>query len=326
METKKNITVNTPYDDVFRTLLNDCSSLIIPVVNEIFDEHFTGDEEVIFALNEHFLNQEDGKEAKLITDSSFKIRGKEEKSFLCECQSTSDSSMLVRIFEYATQIALDQGEIVKNRLKVDIPRSAVLFLRSTAATPDKMEIEMNTPGGTVCFDVPVMKVQKYKIEEIFDKKLLFLIPFYIFSHERHFEKYNQDVHKLEQLKGEYIEIVKRLDALAEEGHISVYTKKTILEMSGKVLENIARNYEKVREGVKSVMGGKVLEYEAKTILRQGMERGIQQGMERGIQVGETKKAKAAAKNLRALRLDDEMIAQALDVEVDLVKKWFAEED
>ncbi len=34
---------NTPYDDVFRTLLNDCSSLIIPVINEVFDECFSGD-------------------------------------------------------------------------------------------------------------------------------------------------------------------------------------------------------------------------------------------------------------------------------------------
>ena len=34
------MTVNTPYDDVFRTLLNDCSSLIIPVVNEIFHESY----------------------------------------------------------------------------------------------------------------------------------------------------------------------------------------------------------------------------------------------------------------------------------------------
>ena len=31
---------NTPYDDVFRTLLNDCSSLIIPVINEIFWENY----------------------------------------------------------------------------------------------------------------------------------------------------------------------------------------------------------------------------------------------------------------------------------------------
>lgn len=27
---------NTPYDDVFRTLLTDCTELMIPVVNEIF--------------------------------------------------------------------------------------------------------------------------------------------------------------------------------------------------------------------------------------------------------------------------------------------------
>ncbi len=30
--------INTPYDDVFRTLLNDCPKLIIPVLNGIFQE------------------------------------------------------------------------------------------------------------------------------------------------------------------------------------------------------------------------------------------------------------------------------------------------
>ena len=35
---------STPYDDVFRTLLTDCSSLIIPVVNELFHEGYNGDE------------------------------------------------------------------------------------------------------------------------------------------------------------------------------------------------------------------------------------------------------------------------------------------
>lgn len=33
---------STPYDDVFRTLLNDCSSLMIPVINEVFGEHYSG--------------------------------------------------------------------------------------------------------------------------------------------------------------------------------------------------------------------------------------------------------------------------------------------
>lgn len=316
MGEKKNGVANTPYDDVFRTLLNDCSELMIPVINEIFGAHYTGDEEIIFAPNEHFLNQQDGEEEKRITDSSFIIIGKETRRFLCECQSIADSSMLVRIFEYATQIALDQGEIIQNTLKVEIPHSALLFLRSSASTPDKMEIELKTPGGIVCFDVPVMKSQRYTIDEIFDKKLLFLIPFYIFSHESRFEEYDKDEDKLEMLKLEYMEIVNRLDACLQKGVISVYMKKTILEMSGKVLENIARRYDNVREGVKSVMGGRVLEYEAKTILNEGMKQGLQEGA--------IKKAKETAWNLHALGMDDNTIADAVNVQVDLVKEWLAE--
>ena len=63
----------TAYDDSFRTLLNDCSELIIPVVNEAFDENYTGKEQIIFGINEHFLNQDGGNEEKRITDSSFSI-------------------------------------------------------------------------------------------------------------------------------------------------------------------------------------------------------------------------------------------------------------
>ncbi len=91
---------NTPYDDVFRTLLNDCRHLIIPVINEIFGENYIGTEKIIFSPNEHFLNQQDGDEQERITDTSFKIIGTKEKKYHWECQSTPDSSMLVRFFEY----------------------------------------------------------------------------------------------------------------------------------------------------------------------------------------------------------------------------------
>ena len=61
--------------------------------------------------------------------------------------------------------------------------------------------------------------------------------------------------------------------------INEFTKCTILDMANKVLENIAANHEKVREGVKSVMGRQVLEYEAKRIRNEGIEQGIKQGIE-----------------------------------------------
>ncbi len=338
-EPAKERAFGTPYDDVFRTLLNDCSELVLPVLNEIFGEHYSGTERIVFSGNAHYLNRQGGKEERRITDSAFTVIGGESasedgelskdgerfedgecsedekrskdvrrtagggeteaetaprdagsaavrgKKYLFECQSTADSSLLIRIFEYAAQIALDDGELTGNRLKVTIPHSAVLFLRSTGKTPEEMRIELATPGGTVEFPVRVMKVRDYTLEEIFSKKLLFLIPFYIFTHEKRFRLYERDSEKLEQLKREYARIAKYLETLEETGEISVYTKRTLAEMTDRVTEGIAAKYANVREGVKSVMGGKILEYEAKTILRRGIEEGRERGRQEGIAVG-----------------------------------------
>ncbi len=43
-----------------------------------------------------------------------------------------------------------------------------------------MKYVIVTPGGTVQYDVPIMKVQTYSLDDIFEKGLLMLIPFYIF--------------------------------------------------------------------------------------------------------------------------------------------------
>lgn len=274
---------NTPYDDVFRTLLNDCSSLIIPLINEVFGEHYTGKERIVFSQNEHFMNRQDGDEDESITDTSFKIiTGTESKKYHWECQSSKDSSMLVRFFEYDTQIALDEGEIKRNVLTVTLPNSAVLFLRCDDGTPDQMKIEIITPGGTVSYAIPVMKSQQYSIDDIFEKGLLFLIPFHIFSYESRFEEYEEDRDKLRQLQGEYKAIADRIEQLLNAGELSEYTKCTILDMSDKVLKHIARKYENVREGVKDVMGGRVLDYEAKRIKNEGRAEGI---IETGIDFG-----------------------------------------
>lgn len=280
--------VNTPYDDVFKTLLNDCSSLIIPVINEVFGEHYTGKEEIVFSPNEHFINQQGGIEQERITDTSFKIIGLETKKYHLECQSTSDSSMLIRFFEYDAQIALDDGQVKGSTLTVTFPHSAVLFLRSNKNTPNKMKVVIQTPEGSTHYEIPVMKSMEYTIDEIFEKGLLFLIPFHIFSYEKMFERYNRDEGSLNQLKVEYEGIKNQLEELLEKGIIDEYTKCTVTDMSSKVLEHLTAKYENIKEGVKTVMGGKVLEYEAKTIRRAGLEEGLKEGLKEGLREGQKK--------------------------------------
>ena len=98
-----------PYDSVFRTLITDCSVLIIPVVNELFGEDFDLDSSIIHLQNEQFHYTGSTIEER-VTDAYFGIVGIMDRRFHIECQSTDDGSMLLRMFEY------DAMEALKNKL------------------------------------------------------------------------------------------------------------------------------------------------------------------------------------------------------------------
>ncbi len=131
-------------------------------------------------------------------------------------------------------------------------------------------------------------------------------------------------YKLNVLKREYQSISERLEQLLKQGEIDEYTKCTILDMSQKVLEHIAAKFDNVKKGVKSVMGGQILEYEAKTILNEGRILGIDEGRVLG-QDEERNRINQLNQNLRKdgrledlfRSLDDEEFQQELLKEYNL---------
>ena len=274
------------YDGAFRTILNDCRKLIIPVINEIFDEHYTGEEEIRFFPNEHFLDQQDAADKERITDTNFQIIGRIVKKYHLECESSlPDGKITIRLFEYDAQIALDEGEVTEETLTVTFPNTAVMYLRAYKKTPDKMKYVIITPGGTVQYDVPIMKVQSYSLDEIFEKRLLMLIPFYIFSHEKSFSEYNNNEQKLEELKAEYRIILERLDDLEKQGIIGAFDKRTIIDLSSDVINEIARKYENVQKGIGAMMRGPLIQTEARTILNRGISENKKETALRMLKVG-----------------------------------------
>ena len=46
--------IGTPYDDVFRTSLHDCTRLAIPLLNRLFHESLPRDAPIYLRQNEHF--------------------------------------------------------------------------------------------------------------------------------------------------------------------------------------------------------------------------------------------------------------------------------
>ena len=73
--------------------------LLIPLINEVFHEHYPANEQVIALQNEHMDSATD----KVISDSYIRIRN---KYYHLECQSSPDGTMAVRMIEYEFLIAL----------------------------------------------------------------------------------------------------------------------------------------------------------------------------------------------------------------------------
>ena len=315
-----NENLNTAYDDAYHTLLNDCPRLIIPVVNEVFHENYDLNEEVKRSNEKYFINQQNGEQLIRIADSNFGIRTSQ---YHFECQSTADGTIIVRIFEYDTQAALQGAKLKKNILEVEFPNTALLYLRHSTNTPSSMIIRVRVPGDSCSYEVPVMKAQLYSIDEIFAKKLFFLIPFHIFMYEKEFHNYDTDEEKRGELKAVYEDILNRLNNSVKERIITEYEKKTVITMTQKVLQKIAMKYSNVKESVGSVMGGKVLEYEAKDILNQGKALGKAEGKAEAIlmllqEIGvipESLRARIAdEKNLETLNKWLKSVARAETVE------------
>ena len=120
--------------------------------------------------------------------------------------------------------------------------------------------------------------------------------------------------KLAELKAEYQKILERLDELEWQGVIGAFDKRTIIDLSGDVIKEIAQKYENVQKGVGDMMRGALIETSARTILNQGIKQGIKQGIDQGIIQGKSQgitqnQRETALRMLKKGKMTNEEIAE-----------------
>lgn len=267
------MTNNTIFDDVFRTMVEKMTYLVVPLINEVFHTAYPEDVKIVQLRNEHQL--EDGE---IITDSCLRIG---DMLYHIECQSLDDETMAVRMVEYDFAIALEHRKKVDGRYCVEFPRSCVLYLRSGKRTPDFLEVELILPDSQMCvYWVPTVKVEHYTKDSIFEKKLLMLLPFYIMRYEKSADIIEKDSEKLQRLLSEYEDIRNKLGKeISISGRSELYTDLNRLII--RISDYVFRNKEKVRKGVGEVMGGKVLQLESERLREEGMAIGKAEGKAEG---------------------------------------------
>ncbi len=269
----------TVYDDVFRTMIDKMPHLVIPLINEVFGKQYPDSEPVTALQNEHLEIMED----KVITDSYLKIA---DKYYHVECQSSPDGTMAIRMIEYDFLIALKHAEKSGYEYTIDYPHSCVLYLRYTDRTPDFLVVHMKFPDGTVVdYRTPIIKVNQYDFEKIFQKKLLFFLPYYIMRYEAVLKEIEEDEEKLRDFLEEYQCIYQKLNALRDCHRLSDYDFTELKRLIETIISHLAYGKERIQKGVRD-MGGKVLEFEHDILMRESEARGVRKGERIGVLKGE----------------------------------------
>ena len=264
---------STIFDDVFRTMVEKMPYLAVPLINEVFHTSYPENVEITQLRNEH--QQENGE---IITDCCLKIGG---KLYHIECQSVDDTTMAIRMIEYDFVIAIENVQKERRRYRMELPKSCVLYLRSGNNTPDFLEVEIIlSDDSMLLYRVPAVKLETYTKDDIFEKDLLMLLPFYIMRYEKVADIIEKDSEKLQRLLSEYEDIRNKLGKeISISGRAELYTDLNRLII--RISDYVFRNKEKVRKGVGEVMGGKVLQLESERLREEGMAIGKAEGKAEG---------------------------------------------
>lgn len=259
---------NTIFDDVFRTMLEKMPELVIPLINEVFGKNYPADIPIVQMRNEHQTQS-----GEIITDSRLLIA---DKIYHIECQSTSDSKMVLRMIEYDFAIGLEDAKMENGIYRMYFPHSCVIYLRGKGRKAN-LTLEIIVPDGqTLKYNLPAVYVEKYTRDTIFQKKLFLLLPFYIMRYEKSKKKLEQNSKQLQELLDEYSAIEKKLEEnLLNQGKETQY--RYLIEVIIRIADYIFADFENAKKGFGKVMGGKVLELKTDKLIKE-IRVGVQKDM------------------------------------------------
>lgn len=269
------------YDNVFKTMKSKHKRLFISVINDTFGKNYPMDAKVETLPSEGYLTESettDGskKIEEQISDFLLKIGS---EVYLLECQSYDDSSMAIRIAEYAFIVARQFATWNIGYATIPMPRFSVIYVKRTEKTPKTTMITFTFPDGqAVNYESANIILEEFTKEYIVEKRLFPYIPFYIARYEKDIaseSSIEDSVRDLEYFRNEMLRLHEAKELSDDE----------LIDLKGFVNTIITHitNGNKNEERLVSIMGGTVIETESERLIRQGkMQMLIEMGQEEGL--------------------------------------------
>ena len=252
------------YDSVFWTEINKFTRYVPMLVNEAFGEHFTMNAKVEILPGKQVIDINGGKKIKREVDALVRLSEELEEPvshlYHFELETKGKKSIFIRIAQYATAHAFAHVLELEDGAEIEVPHSAVVFLRSDSVDIRDFKIYIKYPKGRVSYDVPVLRIKDYDLDAIFEKKLLLLLPFFVFNiTDKELDEMDRDVTKFDRLKGILDDVYVRLQDLMDSEELDGNQTGTIMLYIRDVLDKLTGKRKNVRKGVEDYMGGYIIE-------------------------------------------------------------------
>lgn len=283
MDEAKKKGINTPYDSAFKSIIKKCPRMSLFLINEMFyktgliDEEYDGTEKLEL-LDKEIPSLDLGE---LEMDLRLAVFKGARRTFHMECQSTPDGTIILRMIQYNTRAAIEEADYTRSCIRIKIDDAGIVFLRSTRNTPQVMTVILEVPqNGSVSYQLPVIRMQGYTLDYLIENRLFILLPFIFFNYEKQLKKAPRNKALYGQILDLYDTILSRLKELADSDTINAYEASTLYDSLKTVFEALGKT-NKAEQEVRSIMGGKILEYSADKYFDAGKAEGEAKGRAEG---------------------------------------------
>lgn len=285
---------------------------LFPLIKEVHGREYPRTASIKPLATEYSVERMDTKEISSVR-ADITVLVEEKDIYHFECEMQKDGTMVIRMFEYDIHIAISYAEENNGKYTIRFPHSAVLYLQNKESMSDSLSCPVIFQDGTTHeYQIPVIKVQAYSLEEIHQKHLCVLIPFLPLRFRKFLPLSGKKIPK-GQLTDFYQQIILILEQEVADGYLTENNRKAIISLLSKSMIRVFYKEESLLEEV-ITLTEPILELEFEKIEK--LKRTLAAAREEYEKALETTKLEAA-KSLEKTKLEAAKSLEAKQKTIDL---------
>jgi hypothetical protein len=267
MANKKLLNNEKVFDSVFWSTSNALKEFLPIFVNEAFKENYSENTRVSFKPGKVVVEKNDGSLKREEMDALFNLYDDSGETvhsgdYHVECETWARNNIIIRIAKYSVGYGFENMVMTDEGVIVNLPKSCVIMLRAESVKKGSFKVVFEADKEKLNINVPIIRITDYSLDDIFQKRLLILLPFYAFVFsDKEYSEMSNDSGKLERFKALLNEIHVRLEDLLDKGVINSKQIIDLTEYLYQVFGQLTSKFDNIRKEVDDMRKVKLIRTE-----------------------------------------------------------------